>query len=727
MPKFKIETSFQMPFLKLYESVSYTEVEKPTGLAYMILVLINELSNKNMYIYHALDSFNIPSSLHYIFADTILDLINKDILKFKENAVFLKTNFNQMKIKDIAFTEKGAKIFKEEAIPTGIIKEVNIPIFYNIALNELFYTNDNLELKPLMDSAIKDEFIDQFECKKDIEAFLNFTKGTKISIYENGKKVKELIIKKEEVITKVEVKSKENWVGKYDCEMELNEDNVSFNFENLLVKKFFDNYYSTTMINESIGFKNKFKFTSVYSKDLEISKFDNQIYNLLLPGKMKEILNKKYELFISKGNYECNSNSFSINAKDQLLKFSKECEFMTIDRSGENVAYIPGLFKFNYIDQGIINIPLILAIKISDERVRSIVNNYITDHLHMYSLENYLDVLKLCNICDDYKIATLILEGYLKNNSIEENLNILNEIEETSLSNPVVSIKYKELLKANYEAYFALIREENLDVFLKTTFGISKILNMSQNDVLSKIYTSLGDKIDALFAYETLVKYNFDRELVTLYFNPVPIALETKKVDEKTLNELISFDNKLNELKKITNITDFNDYIYNEENIDKAKFKSIFSIAYKSYRLIQIFKKKNERLFINYEKYINIFNRLNDDFSMQEEALKNANMITNTLIENKIISGDYQYVFINLAIKLESILKNKFNLNGNLVGMLNEMNEKKLIDKKIIYDLHKFRENRNAYIHPENRNTNFKSDDLRRWSQEIFELDERGK
>ena len=56
--------------------------------------------------------------------------------------------------------------------------------------------------------------------------------------------------------------------------------------------------------------------------------------------------------------------------------------------------------------------------------------------------------------------------------------------------------------------------------------------------------------------------------------------------------------------------------------------------------------------------------------------------------------------------------------------MLNDARKSGLIDKTTISDLHDFRENRNAYIHPEDRTPNFKTDDLRRWSKEIFELEE---
>ena len=59
--------------------------------------------------------------------------------------------------------------------------------------------------------------------------------------------------------------------------------------------------------------------------------------------------------------------------------------------------------------------------------------------------------------------------------------------------------------------------------------------------------------------------------------------------------------------------------------------------------------------------------------------------------------------------------------------MLSEARRSGAIERNFATDLHDFRENRNAYIHPEDRTANFKADDLRRWSKEIFELGEEKK
>ena len=133
MDKFKLETSIQFPFFKMNELVTYSEVKKPSGVAYILLVLISESKNKYDKLAAVLENFGIPKSLHYIFADSIQYLIDQGIL---ENFNFYKNAFENYSIGSFTFTSKGKKIFAEESIPTGVNKEIKVPVFYNIALNE---------------------------------------------------------------------------------------------------------------------------------------------------------------------------------------------------------------------------------------------------------------------------------------------------------------------------------------------------------------------------------------------------------------------------------------------------------------------------------------------------------------------------------------------------------------------------------------------------------------
>ena len=80
MDKFKLDTSIQFPFYKMNELITYSEVKKPSGVSYILLVLINESKDRTARLCNVLENFGVPKNLHYIFAEELDSLIRQDIL-----------------------------------------------------------------------------------------------------------------------------------------------------------------------------------------------------------------------------------------------------------------------------------------------------------------------------------------------------------------------------------------------------------------------------------------------------------------------------------------------------------------------------------------------------------------------------------------------------------------------------------------------------------------------
>jgi len=132
MDKYYLETSFQFPLFRISYDVAYEQVRKPDGVSYMLLVLINESQDKNVELSVLLNRLGIPNSLHFIFADTIVKLINQEMIMTTDDTYFDRTYFNRYQLKNLKFTPKGKKFFLNESIATGIVKEVKVPVFYNM-------------------------------------------------------------------------------------------------------------------------------------------------------------------------------------------------------------------------------------------------------------------------------------------------------------------------------------------------------------------------------------------------------------------------------------------------------------------------------------------------------------------------------------------------------------------------------------------------------------------
>ena len=109
MRNFNIETSLPFPFLELNEIVSATEVKKPSGVAYMILVLLKESKNKNQKISSLLESFGIPKHLHSIFADEIRKLLDDGII-IADDIKYQTRWFSKYELSDFYFSKRGEKV-----------------------------------------------------------------------------------------------------------------------------------------------------------------------------------------------------------------------------------------------------------------------------------------------------------------------------------------------------------------------------------------------------------------------------------------------------------------------------------------------------------------------------------------------------------------------------------------------------------------------------------------
>lgn len=711
MDKFKLDTSIQFPFYKMNELITYSEVKKPSGVSYILLVLINESKDRTARLCNVLENFGVPKNLHYIFAEELDSLIRQDILVCNYDQ-FYKNEFDAYNIEHFRFTDKGKKIFAEESIPTGVNKEAKLAVFYDIAKNELSLKIDpDLEPKPLMDCALTPEFYDNFKCNKDIENFLNLNKG------------KGVPVKKEEIITKVEtIDEFEKWTVKYDCEMSLDSSSISVKFDDPLLQKFAETYYTNETITKSISYKNRFKFKSKFAEHVSFGLFDSEkISGIIIPKDIDDVLKQKFKLLFTKGNYSV-SNGLVCKDENALNEFDKLFEFIQVDAHDSIYAYVPATFDFKDEKFGIITLPLVLRIKLSNDELKKVVAFYLRARSE-YSEAGFKELTLLTNITKDYDLASTLMDGYMVDNN-ESNLVRLNEMKSTAVMNPNILSKHKDLTKNNYTDYLKSCNQDNLETVLKITSSIPKYLSLTAEEALKLIFVD-GKKFDKkVKTYELLVSNGFAKDVVVLFVNPVEEALKQKDVEEKSLIDLVNFAGLLDDLKDISGVEDYKSYSIDEENINRNEFKNKFSTAHSLFKNIQLFKKSNTELFAEYEGFMSVFEVINDYLNMVDAALKNPNNIKPEVIEKKIVAGDYQFVFVNLSAKLEMILKNKYQLDGTLSDMLSEARRSGVIDKNIVSDLHDFRENRNAFIHPEDRTANFTVDDLRRWAKEIFDLEE---
>ncbi|MDD7619167.1 MAG: hypothetical protein PUJ43_04890 [Bacillales bacterium] len=712
MDKLILKTSLKFPAFKLTELVSYSVVRKPSGVAYILLVLIRDSKQRTMRMADALVNFGVPERLHHIFKDAMDDLIRQGLMTSYFGSSISESTFSKSQIHDYTFTAKGEKIFADGYIPATdedgkpIEKETKINIFYDIATNSFFLKfPEDLEGRPLKDAPITPEFFEQFSIAKSEEDFINASKGPAIGI------------KKEEIVTKVETQAKENYTVKYDFNIEIEGDTARIVFGDKALQSFFAKYYKPEIVNQALLQKEKFRFSYPNVPTRKLSEFpDASIKRVLIPKDLGEVVKQKIRLMVTAGDY---------GGEGLVLKASGPlpfgAEFLRVNARGEATAYVLGNFEFDVWGFDTIRVPLALELSLEQSQLQQVLKP-IVNGLAPFSSENYEKLVRVTECSKDYDEAFKIMEGYLANLDFARQIGLLSEMRPYSLLSPRIFEKEKELVARAYEGYVSTIDESTVEAFLKVTAWIPKYLGRSAKDVLDRVFDQLQSIEDPVGLYQVLLEAPFDEALACSYVNPVPECLRTKQATHPLLVSLINFVNSLERLKKECGIADYRDFRIDFESIDRGSVRTTYATASAEKKRLKPFETENKDLFREFDAYLDVFGRINDDINMMENALKNPRNIKPEVIEKKINAGEFQYVLVNLSGKLEAILQSEFGLSGTLSDMLSEARRQKMIDKAIVSDLHDFREARNANVHQGAPSARFAPDDLRRWSAEIFEL-----
>ena len=157
----QIKTSCPFPLLQYKVTVKYNEVRKASGIAYILLDLIQKNTAKEEKIADELLRFGIPADLHSIFGRELEQLAKTDIISCSVNRRYFSDSryFSEIKLSDMKLTERGAKLFKEGAIPTGQEKVSVKDVFYS-PITRKFDLRSALPRSPLAKCFLGESFLD---------------------------------------------------------------------------------------------------------------------------------------------------------------------------------------------------------------------------------------------------------------------------------------------------------------------------------------------------------------------------------------------------------------------------------------------------------------------------------------------------------------------------------------------------------------------------------------
>lgn len=717
----KIKTSCPFPMLEYKVDVLYNEVRKASGIAYIILELIQKSAMGSEKIAEVLKRFGIPSDLHYMFAKELSSLVANGILDTRINSSYIDNikYFEQMTLDLFELTAKGRKMFAEGAIPTGQEKAKTTPVFYS-PVTRKFELVCTQSYAPLETSFLGEDFLDKV--KYDVSGMEEYLKFVQTKV---GLKAEEMIIK----ITyqepkKLAAKAEENLTITIDA------DGMDFGFATSDEKAFFESYYSSALMSAGMLMKDKYKFDiSVPTENFESLKVDN----LYIPSDAGKQAARPCKLFVGRGvhGYSRTDNVLKYENGGYLDILDEKAEFALLDNAGCKY-YLPLNVRIPCKTFGdVFEIQLLVETVASEEQFRRVLQAIYLDCFERgCSSESSQTLAYVATVLGDAELLNkYTLKKLYELGADEDRIDLLLRLNTTFSKCEGWNTYFAEIAKDIFNRYVQTVELESI-IFKNTVLTpLRKAMDMPEAEYISALAEPLKAKESAELVYQALDSASFAESEILAVVNVIDLyatrVLERAPIDGATelAGKFALFSGNLWKLCDMLGVENPSDYTLKDDyNIDE--FFNTFATYSKAQKDIEKYKAYAKDSYEQFKRFDSIFNPVQEVLSIERTASEHPEKITRKFIDEQISRGRYSVAISNLLIKaqydLRVLLSADLTVQAN--ELIDEAENQGIIKRDEANRLHKLRMCRNGLQHPEKRQIPFDKATLEEWRDTVFSL-----
>lgn len=717
----KIKTSCPFPMLEYKVDVFYNEVRKASGIAYIILELIQKSAMGSEKIAEVLKRFGIPSDMLYIFAKELSSLVANGIVESKYNASYIDRMqyFEEMTLDIFSLTEKGVKMFKEGAIPTGQEKAKTTPVFYS-PVTRKFDLVCTQSYAPLETSFLSEDFLDKV--KYDVSGMEEYLKSVQTKV---GLKAEEMIVR----ITyqepkKLAAKAEENLTITIDA------DGMDFSFATSDEKAFFERYYSSSLMSAGMLMKDKYKFdVSVPTVDFDSLK----INNLYIPSDSGKQASGPCKLFIGRDihGYSRTDNVLKYENGGYLDILDEKAEFALLDNAGCKY-YLPLNVKIPCKNFGdVFEMQLLVETVASEDQFRRVLQAiYLDCYERSYSAESSQTLAYVATVLGNAELLNkYTLKKMSELGADEDRIDLLLRLNIAFSKCEGWNAYFTEIAEEIFERYVSSVELENI-IFKNTVLTpLRKAMEMPEAEYISALAEPLKEKESAELVYQALDSASFGESEILAVVNVIDLyatrVLERTPIDGATelASKFALFSGNLWKLCDMLGVDNPNDYTLQDDyNIDE--FFNTYATYSKAQKDIEKYKAYAKDSYEQFKRFDSIFNPVQEVLSIERTASEHPEKITRKFIDEQISRGRYSVAISNLLIKaqydLRILLSADLTLGAN--ELIDEAESQGIIKRDEANRLHTLRMCRNGLQHPEKRQVPFDKVTLEEWRDTVFLL-----
>lgn len=726
----QLKTTCPFPLLIYKTSVKYNEVRKASGIAYIILDLIQKESESNDKISDVLLKFGIPANLHYIFGQEIANLMSTDILSshFDPSYFAKPTYFKQITIGDVELTPKGKKMFQDGAIPTGAEK-VKVKDIYYSPVTRKFDVESKVPYMTLGSSFLGDDFMDHINV--DISGMEDYINANRTKI---GLKAEERVVSFEcEEPQKMHTRKEEGMT------IIIRPSGVEFKFDTTDENAFFNKYYTSRLMTDGLLAKNKYKFVNEKKDIVEVLTVSinelTNIINVYIPDDAQKQASRPCKFFFSKNRLGVKgvdtSMKLGVDDSTTLLNgLNSNAEFALLDKS--SLKYYSPLNVVMPCEQlgDTFEMQLLVERTADEEVLKSVLLKlYDIYHDETFSAEIGKAILFIVELLKDSsyfeKYSTNQLSKYY---SVDEQIDLLLKMNSSFQTNADWNEYFKVLGSNLVTNSINEIRLDNMIYKNTILTPLKNELKIGAQDYV-KMFAEpvLGE--DQNLVYQALETAGFETNQILGVVNVAETYMdkilndESISADTSLADKFRTVSSNLWNLNDMLGIESYSEYTLKEDfNVDE--FFNAYITLKTAIKSIEKYSKFARDKYNNMNKYLEIYEPIHELLAIERETSSHPDKITKKYIDDYISKGRFKNAICELSVKLQYDLRELLKADDKTEAfeLINMAEQEKLIDNKKCSSLHKLRKIRNGFQHPEKEQIQYTKADIEEWRDIVFEI-----
>lgn len=730
----KFKTTVPFPLLIYKVNVKYNEVRKASGVAYILLDLIYKTAGSEEKIGDVLLKFGIPRDLHYIFGQEITNLIGTEILSSKyERSYFLNQKyFAEMRIKDVVLTEKGRKLFKEGAIPTGAERVKTKDIFYSPVTRKLDVTYP-LPCTTLETSVLFEDIMSFLAKTIDISGLKDYVEANPVKM---GLKAEERVIDVEnpEDGQKMQVRKEDG------MQVSVTESGVTFSFDTSDENVYFNKWYSSALMTKCLLAKEKYKFVNDLKETVEVPTISlaelTDIVGAYIPNDTSKQAKRPCKIFIDSG-------KLATGRADQVLTLSRDFSERLLAKMDKNADFaLLDSSALHYYSAVNVTMPCkqlndtfemqLLAERILGEEeykkcVKDIFEFYIQKNFDGEAAKVVLftvDALKDSSYFD--KTTAVLFE---KAKAVDERIGVILKLNEAFSKHNAWKAHFVLVATNLFNESIEEIKIENVVYKATVLDPLRKALGIHDFDYVAQFASELVKTEDKYIVFEALLSAGFHVDAVLSVVNVVENFAQKAASNEQIYSDSdlgVRFHNlgcNLWKLNAMLGIESFSEYTLKEDYNEDAFFNA-YATLQSTYKSIEKYEKYAPKQYENIKRYIAIYEPVHDLLSIERSSSSNPEKITKKYIDAYISRGKYKEAICDLLVKLQYDLREQLGADATVSAhdLIAMAKDKGIVDGKQESTLHKLRMCRNGFQHPERSQIKFDRATVENWRNIVFAI-----